>query len=55
MPELEEGALISSTMHGSGEWFIDSTATKHITNDRSTLENYVQQDQPRTFTLETAQ
>ena len=42
MPELEGVALISSTMKRSNEWFIDSAATKHMTNDRSILENYVQ-------------
>ena len=47
MAELEGGALISSTMNRSNEWFIDSAATKHVTNDRSILENYVQYDQPK--------
>ena len=42
MAELEGDALISSTKNRSDEWFIDSEATKHMTNDRSILENYVQ-------------
>ena len=51
MAELEGVALISSTMNRSGEWFIDSAATKHMTNDRSILENYVQYDQPKDIYL----
>ena len=34
MAELEGVALISSTMNRSDEWFIDSAATKHTTNER---------------------
>ena len=47
MAELEGVALISSTVNRSDEWFIDSAATKHMTNDRSILKNYVQYDQPK--------
>ena len=47
MAELEGVALISSTMNPSNEWFIDSAATKHMTNDRNILENYVEYDQPK--------
>jgi hypothetical protein len=39
-------ALISSTAKQSGEWFIDSAATKHMTNDKSILRNYVEYEQP---------
>lgn len=45
MAELEGVALISSTINRSDEWFIDSAATKHMTNDGSTLQNYIQYDQ----------
>ena len=38
-------------MNLSNEWFIDSAVTKHMTNDRSILENYVQYDQPFTFEI----
>ena len=51
MAELEGVALISSTLNRSGEWFIDSAATKHMTYDRSVLENYVQYDQPKDIYL----
>ena len=51
MAELEGVALISSTMNRSDEWFIDSAATKHMTNDRSMLENFVEYQ----LILETAQ
>ena len=51
MAELEGVALISSTMNRSDEWFIDSAATKHMTNDRSILKNYVQYDQPKDIYL----
>ncbi|KAK3749555.1 hypothetical protein QZH41_007287 [Actinostola sp. cb2023] len=44
--EHEGIALISSTTNKSGEWFIDSAATKHMTNDKSSLKNYVEYDQP---------
>ena len=49
--ELEGVALISSTMNRSDEWFIDSAATKHMTNDRSIVKNYVQYDQPKDIYL----
>ena len=42
MAELEGVALISSTMNHSNEWFIDSAATKHMTNNKTILDNYVQ-------------
>ena len=51
MAELEGVALISSTMNRSDEWFIDSAATKHMTNDRSILQNYIQYDQPKDIYL----
>ena len=51
MAELEGVALILSTMNQSNEWFIDSAATKYMTNDRSILENYVQYDQPKDIYL----
>ena len=51
MAELEGVALISSTMNRSDEWFIDSAATKHMTNDKSILKNYVQYDQPKDIYL----
>ena len=47
MAELEGVALISRTMNRSNEWFIDSAATKYMTNDRSSLKNYVQYDQTK--------
>ena len=31
----------------SNEWFIDSAATKHMTSNKSILENYVQYQEPR--------
>ena len=34
-------------MNKSNEWFIDSAATKHKTNNKSILENYVQSQEPR--------
>ena len=34
-------------MNKSNEWFIDSAATKHMTNNKSILENYVQSQEPR--------
>ena len=40
--KLEGVALISSTINQSNEWFIDSAATKHMTSNKSILENYVQ-------------
>ena len=49
--ELEGVALISSTMNRSDDWFIDSAATKHMTNDRSILKNSVQYDQTRDIYL----
>ena len=51
MAELEGVALISSTMNRSDEWFIDSAATNHMTNDKSILKNYVQYDQPKDIYL----
>ena len=51
MTELEGVALISRTMNRSDEWFIDSAATKHMTNDRSILQNYIQYDQPKDIYL----
>ena len=51
MAELEGILLISSTMNRSIGWFIDSAATKYMTNDRSILENYVQYDQPKDIYL----
>ena len=33
-------------MTRSNEWFIDSAATKHMTNDRNALLNYVEYEQP---------
>ena len=49
--EQEGVLLISSTMNRSNEWFIDSAATKYMTNYRSILENYVQYDQPKDIYL----
>ena len=51
MAELEGVALISSTMNQSNEWFIDSAATKHMTNNKSILENYVQYQEPKSIYL----
>ena len=51
MAELEGVALISSTMNRSDEWFIDSAATKHMTNNRSILENFVEYQQPKNIYL----
>ena len=51
MAELEGVALISSTMNRSDEWFIDSAATKHRTNNRSILENFVEYQQPKNIYL----
>ena len=51
MAELERVALISSTMNQSDEWFIDSAATKHITNERGILQYYIQCDQPKDIYL----
>ena len=51
MAELEGVALISSTLNRSNEWFIDSAATKDMTNNRSILESYVQYDQPKDIYL----
>ena len=51
MAELEGVALISSTRNRSNEWFIGSAATKHMTNDKSILDNYVQYDQPKDIYL----
>ena len=51
MAELEGVALISSAMNRSDEWVIDSAATKHMTNDRSILQNYIQYDQPKDIYL----
>ena len=51
MAELEGVALISRTMNRSNEWFIDSAATQHMTNDRSILENYMEYDQPKDIYL----
>ena len=42
MADLEGISLISSTTNQSKEWLIDSAATKHMTNDRSILETYVE-------------
>ena len=39
MAELEGVALISSMMNKSNERFIDSAATKHMTSNKSILEN----------------
>ena len=47
LAELEGVALISGTMNRSDEWFIDSAATKHMTNDRSILDNFVEYQQPK--------
>jgi len=49
MAELKGVALISSMMNRSDEWFIDSAATKHMTNNRSILENFVEHQQPKNF------
>ena len=51
MAELEGVALISSTVNQSNEWFIDSAATKHMTNNKSILENYVQYQKPKSIYL----
>ena len=51
MAELEGIALISSTMNRSDEWFTDSAATKHMTNNRSILENFVEYQQPKNIYL----
>ena len=51
MAELEGVALISSTTNRSHEWFIDSAATKHMTHDKSILENFVQYEQPKNIYL----
>ena len=51
MAELEGVALISSTMNNSNEWFIDSAATKHMTSNKSILENYVQYQEPKSIYL----
>ena len=51
MAELEGVALISSTMNRSDEWFIDSAATKHMTNDRSMLEDFIEYQQPKNIYL----
>ena len=51
MAELEGSARISSTMNQSNEWFIDSAATKHMTNNKSILENYVQYQEPKSIYL----
>ena len=51
MAELEGVALISSTKNRSDEWFIDSAATKHMTNDKSILENFVEYQQPKDIYL----
>ena len=51
MAELEGVALIWSTMDQSNEWFIDSAATKHMTNKKSILENYVQYQEPKSIYL----
>ena len=51
MAELEGVALISSTMNQSNEWFIDSAATKHMTNNKSILENYAQYQKPKSIYL----
>ena len=51
MAELEGVALISSTMNQSNEWFFDSAATKHMTNNKSILENYVQYQEPKSIYL----
>ena len=39
MAELEGVALISSMMNKSNERFIESAATKHMTSNKSILEN----------------
>ena len=51
MAELEGVALISSTMSRSDEWFIDLAATKHMTNDRSMLEDFIEYQQPKNIYL----
>ena len=51
MAELEGVALILSTTNRSDEWFIDSAATKHMTHDKSILENFVQYEQPKNIYL----
>ena len=51
MAELEGVALILSTKNQSDEWFIDSAATKHMTNDKSILENFVEYQQPKDIYL----
>ena len=51
MAELEGVAVISSTMNRSDEWFIDSAATKHMTNNRSMLEDFIEYQQPKNIYL----
>ena len=51
MAELEGIARISSTMNQSNEWFIYSAATKHMTNNKSILDNYVQYQEPKSIYL----
>ncbi|PFX33126.1 Retrovirus-related Pol polyprotein from transposon TNT 1-94 [Stylophora pistillata] len=51
MAELEGVALISSTMNQSNEWFIDSAASKHMTGNKSILDNYVQYQEPKSIYL----
>ena len=51
MAELEGVALISSTKNRSDEWFIDSAVKKHMTNEKSILENFVEYQQPKDIYL----
>lgn len=48
---MEGVALISSMMNKSNERFIDSAATKHMTSNKSILENYVQYQEPKSIYL----
>lgn len=46
---MEGVALISSMINKSNERFIDSAATKHMTSNKSILENYVQYQEPKSL------
>lgn len=48
---MEGVALISSMINKSNERFIDSAATKHMTSNKSILENYVQYQEPKSIYL----
>ena len=48
---MEGVVLISSMINKSNERFIDSAATKHMTSNKSILENYVQYQEPKSIYL----